>query len=53
MPNMYTGFYHVTIKNSDKNLRNKIMIKLATKGIETRETFVPYDLQKNLSKKKL
>lgn len=45
--------YHVTIENSDKNLRNKIMIKLAKKGIETRETFVPYDLQKKFVEKKI
>ena len=43
----------MTIENSDKNLRNKIMIKLAKKGIETRETFVPYDLQKKFVEKKI
>ena len=29
------------------------MIKLAKKGIETRETFVPYDLQKKFVKKQI
>jgi perosamine synthetase len=44
--------YHITLKNINKNFRNKIMIELAKKGIETRETFVPFDLQKKFIKEK-
>ncbi len=44
--------YHITIKNINKTFRNKLMIKLRKKGIETRETFIPYDLQKKFVKEK-
>ena len=44
--------YHITLKNSNKNFRNKIMFELSKKGVETRETFIPFDLQKKFIKEK-
>ena len=45
--------YHVTLNVNYKNIRNKIMNELMKKGIETRETFTPFDMQKYFIRKKI
>jgi perosamine synthetase len=37
--------YHVVLKGDLSDKRTEIMRKLAEKGIETREGFIPYNLQ--------
>lgn len=40
--------YHVVLKGEASTRRSEIMKSLALDGIETRETFIPYNLQENL-----
>jgi len=40
--------YHVVLKGEASSQRSEIMRSLALDGIETRETFIPYNLQENL-----
>ena len=45
--------YHVTLNVNYKNIRNKIMNELMKKGIETRETFTSFDMQRYFIKNKI
>lgn len=38
--------YHIVLKTTDITIRNRIMSKLLENGIETREGFIPYNMQK-------
>jgi perosamine synthetase len=40
--------YHVVLTGRAADARTQVMAKLAADGIETRETFIPYNLQENL-----
>ncbi|TAN45973.1 MAG: DegT/DnrJ/EryC1/StrS family aminotransferase [Nitrospirae bacterium] len=40
--------YHVVLRGNVSERRSEIMRSLALEGIETRETFIPYNLQENL-----
>jgi perosamine synthetase len=40
--------YHVVLTGRAAEKRARVMARLAAEGIETRETFIPYNLQENL-----
>ncbi len=40
--------YHIVLKGKAADARPAIMARLAAEGIETRETFIPYNLQEHL-----